>query len=335
MGESPPGKQQDSMRASDMRVTGILVTISLVGADKGHRREIPVIASDRLLTGPIQDGAAAAGQLISDIVAASPFGGPSVADAEVAGHYDGDHIQPVPVEHPKKIKCATRRKGFILLSALADKFNNGEDCGVYEETLGGLDYVEPECHTVHETGFRTEFKTECGKVHSRVCQTSYRTVCDHGATSECKVKYSKVCSTGTEVQCSPVCTTQYTTVCSPQAGYSGDSFSAPAQGYVTPESSYATPGSSYATPESSYGPAQECQEVPQQTCEDNCAEVPIQNCVEQPQEVCEQVPVQDCRLVPQGTLCADVPEKQCRQKAILKPQTVSKTVCNRRKDEER
>ena len=65
--ESPPGQQQDSMRASDMRVTGILVTISLVGADKGHRREIPVIASDRLLTGPIQDGAAAAGQLISDI----------------------------------------------------------------------------------------------------------------------------------------------------------------------------------------------------------------------------------------------------------------------------
>ena len=57
------------MRASDMRVTGILtlVTISLVGADKGHRRKIPVIASNRLLTGPIQDGAAAAGQLISDI----------------------------------------------------------------------------------------------------------------------------------------------------------------------------------------------------------------------------------------------------------------------------
>ena len=52
-----------------MRVTGILtlVTISLVGADKGHRRKIPVIASNRLLTGPIQDGAAAAGQLISDI----------------------------------------------------------------------------------------------------------------------------------------------------------------------------------------------------------------------------------------------------------------------------
>ena len=125
---------------------------------------------------------------------------------------------------------------------------------MYEETLGGLDYVEPECHTVHETGFRTEFKTECGKVHSRVCQTSYRTVCDHGATSECKVKYSKVCSTGTEVQCSPVCTTQYATVCSPQSGYSGDTFSAPAQGYVTPESSY-------ATPESSYAPAQECQEV--------------------------------------------------------------------------
>ena len=67
--ESPPGQQQDSMRASDMRVTGILalVTISLVGADKGNRRDIPVIASDRLLTGPIQDGAAAAGQLISDI----------------------------------------------------------------------------------------------------------------------------------------------------------------------------------------------------------------------------------------------------------------------------
>ena len=68
--ESPPGQQQDSMRASDMRVTGILtlVTISLVvGADKGHRRKIPVIASNRLLTGPIQDGAAAAGQLISDI----------------------------------------------------------------------------------------------------------------------------------------------------------------------------------------------------------------------------------------------------------------------------
>ena len=47
-------------------------------------------------------------------------------------------------------------------------------------------------------------------------------------------------------------------------------------------------------------------------------------------QVCDTVPIQDCRLVPQGTLCADVPEKQCRQKAILKPQTVTKTVCNRR-----
>ena len=139
------------------------------------------------------------------------------------------------------------RKGFILLSALADKFNNGEDCGVYEETLGGLDYEQPECHTVHETGFRTEFKTECGKVHSRVCQTSYRTVCEHGQTSECKVKYSKQCSTAVEVQCSPVCSTQYSTVCSPQAGYSGDTLSSPGQGY--------------ATPETAYGPAQECQEV--------------------------------------------------------------------------
>jgi len=291
-------------------------------------------------------------------VAASPFGGPSVSgDKEVAGHYDGDTIHPVPVEPPKKIKCATRRKGFVLLSAISDHFNNGDDCGVYEETLTPLKYEEPECHTVHETGFRTEFKTECGKVHSRVCQTSYRTVCDHGATSECKVKYNKVCSTATEVQCSPVCTTQYSTVCSPQSGYSGDTFSAPAKrdvtpdasfvnlgasyatpqsSYAAPQSSYATPEASYATPQSSYGPAEaECKEVPQQTCEDNCAEVPIQNCVEQPQEVCEQVPVQDCRLVPQGTLCADVPEKQCRQKAILKPQTVSKTVCNRRKDEER
>ena len=57
------------MRSSDMRVTGILtlVTITLVEADNGHRREFPVIASDRLLTGPIQDGAAAAGQLISDL----------------------------------------------------------------------------------------------------------------------------------------------------------------------------------------------------------------------------------------------------------------------------
>ena len=67
--ESPPGQQDDSMGASDMRVTGVLslVTIVLVQADKEQRREIPVIASDRLLTGPIQDGAAAAGQLISDL----------------------------------------------------------------------------------------------------------------------------------------------------------------------------------------------------------------------------------------------------------------------------
>lgn len=199
-------------------------------------------------------------------MAASPFSGVSSGDKEVYGHYDGDQVQPVPVEPPKPpIKCATRRwtkaskmlvrlvrllfyrKGFILLSALADKFNNGEDCGVYEETLGGLDYVQPECHTVHETGFRTEFKTECGKVHSRVCQTSYRTVCEHGQTSECKVKYSKQCSTAVEVQCSPVCSTQYSTVCSPQSGYSGDTLSSPGQGY--------------ATPDTAYGPAQECQEV--------------------------------------------------------------------------
>ena len=67
--ESPPGQQEDSMGASDMRVTAILilVTISLVQADKEQRTEIPVIASDRLLTGPIGDGAAAAGQLISDL----------------------------------------------------------------------------------------------------------------------------------------------------------------------------------------------------------------------------------------------------------------------------
>ena len=67
--ESPPGQQEDSMGASDMRVTAILilVTISLVQADKEHKTEIPVIASDRLLTGPIGDGAAAAGQLISDL----------------------------------------------------------------------------------------------------------------------------------------------------------------------------------------------------------------------------------------------------------------------------
>ena len=53
------------MRSSDMRVTGILtlVTITLVEAEL----EFPLIASDRLLTGPIQDGAAAAGQLISDL----------------------------------------------------------------------------------------------------------------------------------------------------------------------------------------------------------------------------------------------------------------------------
>ena len=53
-----------------MSVTAVLillVTMSLVQADKEQRREIPVIASDRLLTGPIQDGAAAAGQLISDL----------------------------------------------------------------------------------------------------------------------------------------------------------------------------------------------------------------------------------------------------------------------------
>ena len=62
--ESPPGQQEDSMGASDMRVTAILilVTISLVQADKEQK-----IASDRLLTGPIGDGAAAAGQLISDL----------------------------------------------------------------------------------------------------------------------------------------------------------------------------------------------------------------------------------------------------------------------------
>ena len=144
------------------------------------------------------------------------------------------------------IRVTLFRKGLILLSALADKFKNGEDCGVYEETLGGLDYREPECQTVHETGFRTEFRTECGKVHSRVCQTSYRTVCEHGLSSECKVKYSKVCSTAVETQCSPVCSTVYSTVCS-TPGYSGDTLSSPGQGY--------------STPQSSYGAAEECQEV--------------------------------------------------------------------------
>ena len=44
---------------------GIILLVTTLSAEQ--QREIPVLASDRLLTGPIQDGAAAAGQLISDL----------------------------------------------------------------------------------------------------------------------------------------------------------------------------------------------------------------------------------------------------------------------------
>merc|ERR1711953_203583 len=387
MGEYPTVHQDISMRTSDNRqgtviFIQVLTILSVVAAKK-----IVIKATDRLLTGPIEtgvealtdtvfNGADAAGQLISDIVSI-PFGGPNTADAVLAGTLDGEKFKPVKekAKPPKKIQCASRR-GFILLGALADKLHGDKDkeeeeCGdynpVYEETLVGLPYEPPVCHSVHETGFRTEFKTECGKVHSRVCQTSYRTVCDHAQTSECKVTYAKSCSTETQLQCSPTCSTQYTTICSP--AYSnrrvdpidrldiltspaqargdikpftnlgtGATYSAPDASYGAPEPAYSAPDTSYGAPKPAYSapgttysaPAQNCQEVPQQVCNDNCQPIPLENCVTKPEEVCDTVPIQDCRLVPQGTLCADVPEKQCRQKAILKPQTVTKTVCNRR-----
>jgi len=279
-------------------------------------------ARTRVVTEPLVDGIHSVERFIGDLV--SPiFGGPTASgdkDKEPKDSYGSPSYTSYIVEPPKpkkkeKIPCGggygyANRRSFGSGVLNGDK--KEDDCGVYEEADNGFGFQE-NCEYIHETIFKTKYKTECSKTYSTQCQTSYKTECTTSLNQECRTEYKEECSYADSEECITVDRPTYHQVCDTEYVQDCDG-----GGY---QSTYEAP------PPCATVPKQVCRQVAEFHQETECTNVPKKSCVTSPREVCGDVPKQDCKLVPTSTNCKDIPEKLCRQRAYQYPESITRQVC--------
>jgi len=306
----------------------LLCTLQLERVSCGARpRPRPIFvqpqaeARTRVVTEPLVDGIHSVERFVGDLF--SPiFGGPVASgsndkdpkDSYGIPSYTSYIAEPPKPKKKEKIPCGgygyANRRSFG--SGVLNGGKKEDDCGVYAEAENGFGFQE-NCEYIHETIFKTKYKTECSKTYSTQCQTSYKTECTTSLNQECRTEYKEECSYADSEECITVDRPSYHQVCDTEYVQDCDG-----GGY---KNTYEAP------PPCATVPKQVCRQVAEFHQETECTNVPKKSCVTSPREVCGDVPKQDCKLVPTSTNCKDIPEKLCRQRAYQYPESITRQVC--------
>merc|ERR1711953_1433431 len=243
----------------------------------------------RAITEPVVDGIHAVERAVGNLF--SPiFGGPVASgsnDKEPKDSYGAPSYSSYIEEPPKpkkkeKIPCGgygyANRRSFG--SGILNGDKKEDDCGVYEEADNGFGFQE-NCEYIHETIFKTNYKTECRKTYSTQCQTSWKTGCRTSLNQECRTEYKEECSYADSEECITVDRPSYHQVCDTEYVQDCD-----VGGY---KNTYEAP------PPCATVPKQVCKLVPTST---NCKDIPEKLCRQRAYQYPESITRQVCGLGP-------------------------------------